>query len=261
MRVVLLLSLPLLAAMSSAADPDSVTLPTAAEDIARGKKLFMGACTYCHGPTGDGGKGADLSRRDLNTARTDADLVRVIENGIPGTEMPGVMHMTPREVMQTAAFVRSLSQVSTKPVPGNPAQGKALYAKHGCAGCHTIAEGGAYQGGLMGPDLSIIGSRRNPAHLRESLVTPEASMPNSFLHTTVTLADGRQLTGQRATEDTFTLVLRDFTGSNHVIAKDSVKSIVKDRKRSPMPSYRGKLTATELDDLVAYLVTLKEPRP
>lgn len=241
---------------------DNVVLPTAAEDIARGRKLFMGACTYCHGPTGDGGKGADLSRRDLTNAKSDGDLVRIIEAGLPGTEMPGSMHMTQRELAQTAAFVRSLSQVNVKPVPGNPERGRAIYAKHGCASCHTTpgSGGGAYVGGLMGPDLSIIGSRRNAVHLRESLVAPAASLPANFIHTTVTLAGGRQLTGQRVNEDTFMLVLRDFTGQNHILAKDEVRSIVKDRQKSPMPSYQGKLTPAELDDLVAYLVSLQERR-
>ena len=64
---------------------DDVTLPTTAEDIARGKKLYMGGCTYCHGPTGDGGKGADLSRREFHLAKSDGDLARIIE-GHPGTE-------------------------------------------------------------------------------------------------------------------------------------------------------------------------------
>lgn len=240
---------------------EDVVLPSAADDIARGKKLFMGACTYCHGPTGDGGKGADLSRRDLINAKSDGDLVRIIEAGLPGTEMPGSMHMTKREVAQTAAFVRSLSQVNVKPVPGNPERGKAHYAKHGCGNCHTTSNGaGAFTGGLMGPDLSIIGSRRNAVHLRESLVSPAASLPANFVHTTVTLAGGKQLTGQRVNEDTFTLVLRDFSGQNHILAKDQVRSIVKDRQKSPMPSYQGKLQPAELDDLVAYLVSLQERR-
>ena len=47
-----------------AQDKENVALPSSPEDLARGKKLYLGSCTYCHGPTGDGGKGADLSRLD-----------------------------------------------------------------------------------------------------------------------------------------------------------------------------------------------------
>lgn len=254
MRVLLTLTVAATACLGA----EDVVLPTSAEDVARGKKLFMGACTYCHGPTGDGGKGADLSRRDLTNAKSDTDLVRIIEHGLPGTEMPGSMHMTQRELTQTAAFVRSLSQVNVKPVPGSPERGKGLYAKHGCANCHTTADGHQFTGGLMGPDLSIIGSRRNAVHLRESIVSPGAAVPGNFVYTTATLNDGRQLTGRRVNEDTFTLVLRDFSGQNHVLAKDKLRSVAKDPKKSPMPGYQGKLQPAELDDLVAYLVSLQE---
>ena len=250
----LLFVLCALAAAASAAN-DDVTLPTSPEDLARGKKLFLGSCTYCHGPTGDGGKGADLSRRELTKAKSDGDLARIIEVGIPGTEMPGAWHMTRREVTQTAAFVRTLSKVDSKPpLAGDAARGKALYARQGCAGCHTTSEGGGYRG----PDLSSIGSRRSAAHLRESLVSPGASLSGNYVFANVTLADGRKLQGEKLFEDTFTFNLRDLAGNNHSIDKSQAREIVKDQKKSPMPSYEGKLSAAELDDLVAYLASLKE---
>ena len=234
---------------------DDATLPTSPGDLARGKKLYLGACTYCHGPTGDGGKGADLSRRDLRYAKTDRDLINIIEDGIPGTEMPGLTHMTRREVAQTAAFVRTLSRAETNAaVPGDAGRGQALFAKQGCANCHAVAG----RGGYMGPDLSIIGSRRTAAHLRQSVVEPEASVANTFLHTTVTLSDGRKVVGQRLFEDTFTILVRDFAGNNHAIQKDRVKDIAKDPKKTPMPSYKEKFSPAELDDTIAYLASLKE---
>ena len=167
---------------------DDVTLPNSAEDLARGKRLYLGGCIYCHGPTGDGGKGADLSRREFTLAKTDADLVRIIDNGIPGTEMPGAWHMTRREMMQTAAFVRTLSKVDSRaPLAGDAARGRALYAKQGCGGCHTTPQGG----GFLGPDLTTIGSRRNAAYLRESIVAPEATLAGSYVFIAVTMQDGR----------------------------------------------------------------------
>ena len=44
-----------------------------------------------------------------------------------------------------------------------------------------------------------------------------------------------------------------------ILDKQAVKSMKLDRKSSPMPSFRDKLSAGELDDLVAYLAFLKEP--
>ncbi len=234
---------------------DEVTLPTSPDDIARGKKLYLGGCTYCHGPTGDGGKGADLSRRDLTLAKTDPDLVRIIDTGIPGTQMPGARHMTRREMTQTAAFVRTLGKVDSRgPLVGDPVQGKAVYAKQGCAGCHTTPEGGGYQG----PDLATIGSRRSVGYLRESLVKPEAVLAGSYVFVTVIMPDGRKIAGQKLFEDTFTINVRELSGANHSVDKSKAREIVKDRKKSPMPTYKDKLSSTEMDDLVAFLASLKE---
>ncbi len=236
---------------------DDVTLPNSAEDLARGKRLYLGGCIYCHGPTGDGGKGADLSRREFTLAKTDADLVRIIDNGIPGTEMPGAWHMTRREMMQTAAFVRTLSKVDSRaPLAGDAARGRALYAKQGCGGCHTTPQGG----GFLGPDLTTIGSRRNAAYLRESIVAPEATLAGSYVFIAVTMQDGRKIAGEKLFEDTFTINVRDLSGNNHAIDKAAAREIAKDPRKSPMPGYKDKLSSAEMDDLVAYLASLKESK-
>ena len=237
---------------------DKVTLPSSPEDLARGKKLFLGSCGYCHGPTGDGGKGADLSRPSLVRAKTDGDLARIIELGVPGTEMPGAWHMTRREVTQVAAYVRSLAKVDQRPVSGDAVRGKLLYDKHRCAGCHTIKQNESYIGGYMGPDLSSIGLRRSPSHLRESITEPAASLSENYVRVQVATKAGKTIDGFRLQEDTFTIALRDLSGNNHALDKQDVKSMKLDRKSSPMPSFRDKLSAGELDDLVAYLVSLKE---
>jgi putative heme-binding domain-containing protein len=238
---------------------ERVVLPSSPEDLARGKKLFLGSCTYCHGPTGDGGKGADLSRQQLVRAKTDGDLARVIEEGIPGTEMQGAWHMTRREVTQVAAYVRTLAKVDVRAVPGNPQTGKALYQKHGCAGCHTIKQDGTYVGGYMGPDLSSIGLKRSAAHLREAILDPGATVADDYMPTTVVTQAGKRIEGVRLNEDTFSIVVRDAAGNNHALLKKDVRSMTRDPKSSPMPAFQSKLSASELDDLVAYLVSLKEP--
>ncbi len=239
-------------------DNQKVTLPNSPEDLARGKKLFLGSCTYCHGPKGDGGKGADLSHQELVRAKTDGDLARIIEVGLPGTEMPSAWHMTRREVTQVAAYVRTLAKVDIQAVAGDVNKGQALYVKHGCANCHTLKADGVYTGGLMGPDLSSIGLKRNGAYLRESVTDPAASLPEGFVPVKVVTQAGRAVNGRVTQEDTFVIVVRDAAGDNHVMLKKNVKSITRDPKSSPMPSFKDKLTMAELDDLVAYLASLKE---
>src|SRR3954470_13520380 len=83
---------------------------TSPADIQQGKKLYGGRCAGCHGPAGDGGKGANLAVAILPRGATDRDLYRVVRYGIPETEMPSFL-MPEREVWQIATFVRTLGRV------------------------------------------------------------------------------------------------------------------------------------------------------
>ena len=68
--------------------------------------------------------------------------------------------------------------------------------------------------------------------------------------------DGKTITGRRLNEDTYTVQLID--AQEHLLSL--LKSDVREYtilKTSSMPSYKDRLTAQELSDLVAYLVTLK----
>src|SRR6185369_17015704 len=106
----------------TAAENDSkVKLPNSHTDLARGGKLFQVHCGRCHGAKGEGSQGPSLTRPKLSRAPDDAALLKVIEQGIRGTEMPGAGAMSEREMRQTAAYVRSLGKVPVKPVPGDPA--------------------------------------------------------------------------------------------------------------------------------------------
>src|SRR5512134_2089468 len=79
--------------------PSGPTMPSlTADDLAKGERLFAGHCAGCHGPKGDGGKGANLARAKLPRAPDDAALFRVIQNGVSGTEMPGAWEMIDHEV-------------------------------------------------------------------------------------------------------------------------------------------------------------------
>jgi len=73
----------------------------------------------------------------------------------------------------------------------------------------------------------------------------------------ITTKDGRRITGVRIAEDTFTIQLVDLSGRTYSLFKQELTDIKKDFDKSPMPSYRDVLTASELDDLIAYLVSLR----
>jgi putative heme-binding domain-containing protein len=245
------------AGIAFAADtpPPKVRLPNRRIDLLQGQKLFTVHCARCHGAKGEGNRGPALNRAKLPRASDDAALLNIIDNGIRGTEMPGAGAMDDREERLVAAYVRSLGRIPSKPVPGDPVRGAAIYRDKGsCAACHSIAG----EGGVAGPDLSLIGASRSAAHLRESLLDPQAAVPEDYLLVTVVTKSNTRVTGARVNEDSFSIQVRDSSGRSHSFWKSDVESIEKQRGKSPMPSYRATLSEAEITDVVAYLASLKE---
>ena len=159
-----------LAAAQTRAAPPRRAAPAPSSEAAAGRQIFDSQCAWCHGNEGDGGTGPNLHGR-LRHATTLASMVDIITSGIPGTDMPSFRGpLTERSIRQAAAYVQSLSRTSARPAHGNAEHGIALYEQTGCASCHAI-DG---RGGILGPELTSIGSRRGAAHLREALVKPAA---------------------------------------------------------------------------------------
>lgn len=223
-----------------------------APDLALGRQRFESQCAICHGLDGSGGRGPDLRRSRLDHAPDDPALRAAIANGIP-PEMPAAVHLSRHELASVAAYVRSLGTAPSEPVPGDPAHGAQVYHSKGCANCHMI--GGAGAG--FGPELTDIGARRSAAYLRESLVSPEASVPDRFLMVEAVTTAGSTVSGIRINEDAFTIQLKDASGQFHSFRKAELKDLRKLRGKSPMPSYQDALTPEELTDLVAYLAGLR----
>jgi len=252
---------------ANAASAPAVATPSA-EDLTRGGQLFAVHCAPCHGRDGEGNLGPPLNVPVLTRAPDLASLIGIIRGGIDGTQMPK-SGLLPEEILQVASWVRSLSERPADALDGDPARGKALYfGKGSCRTCHTV--GG--QGGALGPDLGEIGRRRGAEHLRRSLVEPAADLPRSFssrpdvqipqnfLLVEVTPKSGPTFTGVRVNEDSFSIQVRDVAGRVHSFFKSELTGLKKEWGLSPMPSY-AHLTDAELDDLVAFLASLRGPGP
>jgi cytochrome c oxidase cbb3-type subunit 3 len=224
----------------------------AQSDVAAGRKIFESQCALCHGQTGGGGRGPSLARPKLSKAPDDAALRRVISNGIE-PEMPAAWQLNPKEVANVAAFVRSLGALPPEAIPGDRVRGGRIYDAQGCAGCHIV--GGKGEG--FGPELSDIGARRSAAHLRRAIRQPASLLPDDFLFLAVTPAAGDPVRGIRVNEDSFTLQLKDAQGRFHSFRKSDLKDIRRFHKETPMPSYEGRISPSDLDDLVAYLAGLR----
>jgi cytochrome c oxidase cbb3-type subunit 3 len=234
--------------------------------IAEGASLFRGNCSPCHGLNGSGGgRGPDLTSGRWTHGSNDADIFQTITRGVPGTQMPANI-FEDSETWSIIAYLRSLNAQQRSATAGDAAKGLALFqGRAGCSQCHMVRG----RGGLLGPDLSRVGSARSAAYIINSVREPDKDLsdgmtdPNRFFGpplrydtVTVVTARGKKITGIAKNEDTYSIQLLDTSQHLQLLLKKDLKEIV-ERPASLMPAYpESSLSTADLSNLVAYLQTL-----
>jgi putative heme-binding domain-containing protein len=237
--------------------------PADSPDVEAGRKIFTTLCVVCHGSEGGGGEAPSLNRPTLDRAPDDDALRSLIKGGIEN-RMPAMRHLSDVEVQQAASYVRSLGRTPAAPLVGNVQGGRRVYERVGCPSCHIVNG----DGGSFGPALTEIGSIRGAQYLRQSITDPAAALPRGtlrvpgrdfleFLPVRVMTSDGRTVEGFRVNEDALTIQIRDLRNELHSFRKSDLQRLEKQIGKSLMPSFRDRVSESELDDLVAYLASLR----
>ena len=272
--VLLLLFLSLVGSTSSSkaqtAKPPGIAIARRAAEVREGASLFRANCSPCHGlGAHGGGRGPDLTSGRWTHGSSDEAIFATITHGVPGTEMPANA-FEDSEVRAIIAYLRSLAPSKDEAITGNAKNGDRLF--HGsaaCGTCHMVSG----SGGLLGPDLSRVGAARSVTYLVDSIRDPNKDLslgmtdPNDhyglpLLYDTVTVTtnSGEKILGVARNEDTFSVQLMATDQRLHFFLKSEVKSVVHERA-SLMPPYPETfLSASDLNDIVAYLVTLRGQR-
>ena len=235
------------------------------QNIEQGRKIFEIQCARCHGMYGSGGSAPSLDRKILDRASSDRELVGIIQNGIPGTEMPGSWLLSKVDAIKVASYVRSLGDDSEPVAGGNVEKGRLIFQTKGsCQSCH-IVQG---KGGSLGADLTRVGSKRSPEFLRKILLEPGfykqkgelTNTRNGFVENLVVEIEtlgGEKVKGFRLNEDAFSIQIRGEDNGFYSYRKSDLRNLEKVFQASVMPSVRDILDNQEVDDLVAYLLSLK----
>jgi len=222
-------------------------------DVEDGGRLYRANCSICHGAQGDGIAGIDLGHGKFRRAKNDDDVAAIIRTGIAGTAMPP-NNFSDFQSLTIVAYLHSIAAAtSTSTSGGNPAAGKAIYdGKGGCASCHRIRG----EGSRTGPDLSDIGNLRLGGELERSITDPDAEILPQNRTFRAVAKEGATITGTLLNEDKYAVQVLDSTGRLVSLSRANLKesSVL---EKSPMPSYKDKLSKSELADLVSYLVSLK----
>lgn len=222
-------------------------------DVEAGQRLYGPQCQVCHGANGDGVPGIDLKLGRFRRASSDQDLARLITSGVPGTGMPAFV-LRPEELTSIVAFIRAgFDPASASVRVGDAARGRALFeGRADCAQCHRVNG----RGPRLAPDLSDIGAIRTLAALQRALLTPNESMLPIHRPVRIVTRDGQTLRGRRLNEDTYSVQIIDEQENLRSLAKADLRELTVETQAT-MPSYAERLTADELADVIAYLVSLK----
>jgi putative heme-binding domain-containing protein len=231
-------------------------------DPEAGKALFSANCSTCHGIDASGENGPNL--HGVPGQLGDSVVSGIIRRGIPGTGMPSSYILSEQDAANIVAFLHTFDSTPAGAATGDAKKGEELYHLSGCSACHTINA----EGGTLGPDLSHIGAQRGAANLKARLTDPGADLPkpsggfygNNFTQYFMFRAvekNGHATEGMRVGEDSFSIELKDVNGKLHGFRKPDLLKLEIEKDKSFMPSFKGTLTDAQMDDLIAYLSTLK----
>ena len=170
-------------------------------------------------------------------------------------------------MMKFCAFILAGGLVLAQQ-PGDAARGKEIFeGKGGCLSCHRVNGDGS----RMGPDLSDMGVPRrsggpgpqmetaaagNPEALARAILDPDADVAPANRFVRVVTKDGTTVTGRLLNHDNFSVQLIDAQGKLRAYQRSDLRESTVITK-SQMPSYKDKLNAQEVADLVGYLMSLK----
>ena len=225
-----------------------------ADAITAGMGAFRVRCADCHGMDARGIRGPDITQVWAK-GRTDAALFRTIRTGVPNTEMPA--HPAPRtsdtDIWRILAYLKTIAPATAEgPSPGNAGAGENLFATN-CLACHRIGD----RGGHLGPDLSRIGAARARAAMARQIRGNMADVRTGYQPVTLTTPGGQEIRGVKKNEDLFSVQIMDTRERIQGYLREDMKA-VSDEKKSVMPVFGAdKLTDAQLDDLLAYLESLK----
>jgi putative heme-binding domain-containing protein len=226
------------------------------DKLASGRRAFDTTCAPCHGLNGRGGERApNIATQPGIVKLSDNQLLKILHDGKPQAGMPPFAGLGEKRLAEILSYLRLLQGKRDTPIPlSDAANGKNLFdGKGGCAECHMIL--GA--GGFLGPDLSNYGATHSANEIRNAIVSADARPGARKGLAQATTKDGRQISGLVRNEDNFSVELQAQDGTFHMLEKSGLSQLRLDSAPLMPGDYGTKLSKSELNQLVAYLLSLR----
>ena len=222
--------------------------------LAGGKRAFESVCASCHGLNGKGGERApDIATKPEVVRLSDNETSKILREGILQKGMPAFATLGPARLSQVLSYLRLLQgKGKNSTVAANTEKGKELFAgKGGCLQCHMVHG----TGGFLGPDLSEYGASHSPDDIRNAIISADKRQGGRKGLAKARAKDGRQISGLVRNEDNFSVQLQALDGTFHMLEKSSLSELTFDSTPVMPGDYDSKLSKSELDQLVVYLMS------
>ena len=166
--------------------------------------------------------------------------------------MPAFHSLTAPQIRTLVSYVRILQgNLQARTLPGNAKRGKEVFFGKGeCSSCHSISG----EGGFLGPDLSTFGSALSANAIRDEIVKPNRTEPAGYRSAMLTTSNGDRVEGVIRNEDNFSVQLQTRDGSFHFFQKSNLRAVEHPVQPLMPTNYGGRLSKSDLDDLVSYLM-------
>jgi cytochrome c oxidase cbb3-type subunit 3 len=221
--------------------------------MAGAKDAFERVCASCHGLDGKGGeRGPNIASGPEAVHKSDQELMRVLQGARAANGMPSFRGLGSQKLVALVAYIRTLQgQRGLSAISGDPQRGKSLFfGRAKCSECHSVHG----QGGFYGTDLSFYAAALDPGKIREAILKPDRDLDPRRGTVTVVLGNSTTITGIPRNEDNFSLQLQTSDGVFHLLNKAKIQSITYHGVSGMPIDYASSLTATELNDLVSFLI-------
>lgn len=139
-------------------------------------------------------------------------------------------------------------------IGGSIAKGRDLFygrSQLSCVRCHKVGD----NGGEVGPNLTVIGTKKAPDYLVEAIVAPNAKIAEGFETLIVQTDEGQVFSGILKSETDQELKLLTPENAIITIEKESIEGTKKGQSSMPTDLMKY-MSRRELRDLIAYLAAL-----
>jgi putative heme-binding domain-containing protein len=136
--------------------------------------------------------------------------------------------------------------------PTDSARGEKVFERE-CIGCHKLGA----RGHAVGPNLASV-QRRTPDELLLHVLNPNREVSPEYFEYTVSLDDGRILSGLITSETATSLTLVRAEGAEETILRSHVEAISSTGKSLMPEGLDTRIQPQEMADLIAFLLVLPQ---